>query len=476
MPSYEGADEPEHLRYIEAVRNDANIHPVDRENPRRHGIEVYQPPLYYQLTAAASRLFPFVMANYIPVNADKNPNFPFLVHGRPGAIFPFTPPEKTLRYVRALSAALGLAALWIFSKILQRTIPDAPQWRILLLMTFILWPNNIRSFSVVSNDALAYTLSLALVLAAFHLIQSPKPTWKQGLALGVLTGLGLATKMTVLVTVMVLCPLFFIDIAQKPHRAKGYVKILPALTTPVALLCMPFMLTHYRWYGNLSGGTLHDILVPSVLRPIPLSFPDVAANLLQVIPQRFLVDLCWQSFTFPVVSILLFSIWFLPIFILVVRYFTSNTKEFSSEDRQSLLLAVSALFVMCALMVWISSRYVHMQVRHTWALWPLTLLAIPLVFKNSPIFYGHEKHRVFKLVLIGWGIVLLAVNIRVFHGFVQIHEPVREISGPDRNYFSIIEDFANGPPELSAYFYHTGKKPSVATGKIHLKRNHDQTF
>ena len=49
MPAFEGADEPEHLRYIEAVYNGEKIHPIDRSDPRRYGIEVYQPPLYYHL-------------------------------------------------------------------------------------------------------------------------------------------------------------------------------------------------------------------------------------------------------------------------------------------------------------------------------------------------------------------------------------------------------------------------------------------
>ena len=108
MPAFEGADEPEHLRYIEAVYNQEKIHPEDPSDPRRFGIEVYQPPLYYHVAALVAKAFPVVFPDHLAINPDKNPKFPFLVHDMPGEIFPFDAVGKTLRLFRVLSLLAGV--------------------------------------------------------------------------------------------------------------------------------------------------------------------------------------------------------------------------------------------------------------------------------------------------------------------------------------------------------------------------------
>ena len=106
-PAFEGADEPEHLRYIEAVYTGERIHPVIPSSPRRHGIEVYQPPLYYHMAALVARVLPVAFPDYLPINPDKNPNFPYLVHDRPSDIFPYDICGRSLRLFRTISLLFG---------------------------------------------------------------------------------------------------------------------------------------------------------------------------------------------------------------------------------------------------------------------------------------------------------------------------------------------------------------------------------
>jgi hypothetical protein len=151
MPAFEGADEPEHLRFIEAVFDGEDIHPIHRDNPRRYGIEVYQPPLYYYIAAFAAKLFPVAFPKHLAINPEKNPNRPFLVHDIPGEVFPFDPPRKTLRFFRILSALFGIVGFVILAQILHVSMPRNPQGTNIVLLVAALWPNNLQMSSLVSN-------------------------------------------------------------------------------------------------------------------------------------------------------------------------------------------------------------------------------------------------------------------------------------------------------------------------------------
>ena len=165
MPAFEGADEPDHLQYIEAVFHGKKIHPVDPSDSRRHGIQVYQPPLYYHVAAFAARFFPAVFPSHLAINPDKNPNRPFLVHDHPGEAFPFDPPRRSLRFFRMISVLFGISAFVIFARILRLIMPENPHGASVVLLVAALWPNNLQILSVVSNDDLVYLLSLGLILA-----------------------------------------------------------------------------------------------------------------------------------------------------------------------------------------------------------------------------------------------------------------------------------------------------------------------
>ena len=56
LPSFEGPDESEHARYVQAFAEGGDVHPVDPDAPRRWGYQVHHPPLYYAIAGGAAPL------------------------------------------------------------------------------------------------------------------------------------------------------------------------------------------------------------------------------------------------------------------------------------------------------------------------------------------------------------------------------------------------------------------------------------
>jgi hypothetical protein len=413
MPAFEGADEPDHLRYIEAAFEGEKVHPIDPSRPRQYGIEVYQPPLYYHLAATVARVLPVVFSDYLAINPDKNPRFPFLVHDDPGEIFPFDPPRRTLRFFRALSVLFGIAAFVVFARILHLLMPENPRGANIILLVAALWPNNLQVFSVVSNDGLVFLLSLGLVLAVLNCIKVNRPSWKQGLFVGIIFALGLLTKMTILLTAAALSCVVLLDSILDRRRGAAYLKVLPAVFLPVLLLAGPFVISRIIWYGDPTGQELLKILTPAWIRPSPRSFVATAQAMWEILPGRFLADLCWQQLNLPLISLQLFVLWALFNLAMGIRATFLGFNKRPSKEVLHAVLVLSSFVCMFVVLYRISANWVGMQFRHVWNLWPMTLLAPHFAIHGLKFLKRVNKERILNMIFVALMLLLIPTNCLV---------------------------------------------------------------
>lgn len=462
MPAFEGADEPDHLRYIEAVFEREKVHPVDQATPRRYGIEVYQPPLYYHIAAFAGKIYPVAFPDHLAINPAKNPNRPYLVHDHPGEVFPFDPPRRTLRFFRTLSLLLGIVSFVIFARILRLIMPGNPQGACIILLVAALWPNNLQVFSVVSNDALAYPFNLILILALLHTLKADRPSWKHGLVVGVTLALGILSKMTILLTAVALFPVLVFDLILDRRRGKLYLRLLPAVLLPVFLLCGPLVISRTIWYGSPTGEGLHNFLVPGVIRQTPLSFDPLVHAMVRILPGRFLADLCWQQLTLPFISLQVFVLWFALNAIMAIRMALPDLKKLSREEILHRILVLSSFAFMFIGLYRISANYVHIQIRHVWNLWPVTLLAPYFAIKGLKFLKRVNRATILSIVFAGLMVILVPVNFLILYNYVLMYKPIERVSRPDLDYFTFSDYFAQSPYKASAYIDSTGLADVIA--------------
>ena len=455
MPAFEGADEPEHLRYIEAVFKGEKVHPVDRANPRRYGIEVYQPPLYYHMAAIAARLFPVVFPNHLAINPDKNPHRPYLVHDHPGEVFPFDPARKTLRYFRTLSLLLGIVSFILFAQMLHLVMPENPQCAGIILLLATLWPNNLQVFSVVSNDSLVYLFNLTLILALLHTLKADRPSWKHGLLIGATLALGILSKMTILFTIAAFFPVFVFDLILDRNRVRVYLKMLPAVLLPILLLAGPFVISMTIWYESPTGEGLHNLLVPGVIRQATLSCAAVFHAMARILPRCFLADLCWQQLTLPFVSPQLFMLWFSLNIIMAIRMALPGFRKLTRQEILHRVLVLSSFAFMFIGLYCISTNYIHMQIRHVWNLWPITLLAPYFAIKNLKCLQYVNRKTILSIVFASLMIILISANFLILYKYVIMYKPREGVSRPDLDYFIFSDNFAQSPQKASEYLNST---------------------
>ena len=471
MPSFEGADEPEHLRYIEAVYKGEKVHPVDPSDPRRFGIEVYQPPLYYYFAAYVAKPFPVVFPENLSINPHKTRHAPYLVHDGIGEIFPFDSVHSTLRFFRLLSVLFGIISFIMFGRILFLIMPQNPDGRAIFLLLAALWPNNLQISSVVSNDSLCYLLSMAMVLTTLIIIKTSRPSWKHGIALGFIVALGILTKMTTMIVVAALFPIIVFDLVMDRSRWKDYLRLISAVLLPAILIAGPYIVFNIISYGSPTGENLLRILTPSFARPSPLPLSEVLAAMGSMLPDRFLADLCWQSFTLPVISSQLFVLWLSFNLLMALRVLTIKSSKSNRHEILFVAMIMSFFLFMFIALYRIFVDWVGMQVRHVWNLWALTLLAPYFAVKDLKVLKSVNKKPILMITLTGLTPLFVLINFLVIYNFILIYQPTERISKPDLDYATFIDVYADNIERSWAYLETSGSKDITAYRDYFQKRD-----
>lgn len=183
-PLYEGFDEPNHLGVIAYVQHMG-------EAPRMPSLlfEAVQPPLYYFVGAAVCGVAGLSPSPHPVPRSMGDPGLAFYHHGH-------DPAEGTIRWLRFMDSLLGGVTLILVFLVAVTIFPG--RWSIALGSTAVaaFIPQFIFVHSLVNNDALANTVSAALLLGCTLMVMGPTRRRRLGGAAvaGLCLGLGLLTK------------------------------------------------------------------------------------------------------------------------------------------------------------------------------------------------------------------------------------------------------------------------------------------
>ena len=213
----------------EAEAIDEGVFPAPpREDPADRGLagrsyEAFQPPLYYLVAAA-----------------------------------PFAAGGDHMAKVRVLRL-LGVGCLLVAASLLWRLARGSPAV-FAVALTFLLWPGVVVRTVTVSNAALELPLALAALLAA-RAAHERRDGRLLALA-GALVGLGLLTRLALVVLVPLLAVVALLHVRRGGRRATAAL----ALALP-ALLLAPWIASNVERYGAPTASALVREMQDPVLNP-----------------------------------------------------------------------------------------------------------------------------------------------------------------------------------------------------------------
>lgn len=203
-PLYESTDELRHVRYVRHIVTYRNL-PVQRPGEPR--AQSHHPPLYYALGALVSSWVPvekevyyqppenpFWAYRYWEVGSDNKNQY---LHG-PEESFPFQGITLAVYLVRWMTVLIGGGVVWLTYEIGKEAFPDEPVLALGGSALVAFNPQFLYLSGAVNNDVPAALFGAAVLLACLRLVRSGT-TLKTDVVLGVLFGLGLLTKVHLVV-------------------------------------------------------------------------------------------------------------------------------------------------------------------------------------------------------------------------------------------------------------------------------------
>lgn len=177
LPYHIGFDSPDHLAYVKYVQEHRAL-PLPTE-----GYEMYQPPLYYAIAAAALSVCGSSIDTHLSVFV-----------------------------LRLLNAIFGIAQFILVHLSLRLLFPTriALQWIGLLVAAFL--PMHLYLSHYVTNEMLVATLITAALYFGLRLLGSENPSMWQSVWVGLFMGAAMLTK----ATGILLLPILVMAIATKP--------------------------------------------------------------------------------------------------------------------------------------------------------------------------------------------------------------------------------------------------------------------
>ena len=206
VPAWQAPDEPAHYNYVHELASTGQF-PVLRmgdydeaylEQLKSKGFppslpihpvryEAHQPPLYYLLASAVFRLT-----------------------------------QGQLLFLRLFSVALGAIFVVLTYEIVRQIYPQRAALRLAAAAFVAFLPMHVAMAASVNNDALAEVLLAGILLLSIRyvkrwLLGPGQPGWLQALALGLLLGLALVTKVSAYVAIPVVLAALFIAWYETRH-------------------------------------------------------------------------------------------------------------------------------------------------------------------------------------------------------------------------------------------------------------------
>ncbi|MFQ5417225.1 MAG: DUF2142 domain-containing protein [Myxococcota bacterium] len=257
VPVFEAPDEPFHLGYVNFLLEHRSL-PNQLDENHRVFREGHQPPLFYALAAVWT--VPFRGGAPVEVDIARNPrhdlgggrqrDVPYFLHP-PDGPFPTRGDRGAFYALRGLGIALGLVTLCFTFGIARVFLPDE-RWVWVPGALLASLPQFVFVCSSLNSDNLANALAAAGIYLALRWFEEPKRR-RHALWLGVVFGLGIATKKTMLT---LLPPLALAIAWLLAKRADLRMRLIGnagvALTTMVAIGGWVY-LRNRALYGDLLG-------------------------------------------------------------------------------------------------------------------------------------------------------------------------------------------------------------------------------
>jgi 4-amino-4-deoxy-L-arabinose transferase-like glycosyltransferase len=441
-PSFEGPDEPDHTRHVQARAEGWEWPSDDGASWRRWGYQIHQPPLYYSLMAGYSRLVRPAFPEAIAINMGQNPRFPFIRHDAKGERFPWSGVHAGLRWLRLPSLLFGLLTGLLVLRLGALLFPEDRHARVLLFALTLLIPNMLQVFATVTNEGLLVLLSMAgLVPAVATLQREGRPSaWL--LLGGVALGLAVLTKLSAGLAIAAALGVLSLA-AALDGRWLRHLRAAALLLGPAALLGGSLLLANQIEFGDPTRDALHRSMMPAFAHASPAPLVSIFAATGRRLPPSFVADLCWHSVSLPTLGYALFACWALGVVACVALAARPGVPV---RRRVALLVApLTALLAACFLVA-VGRQWASLQVRHVLCVWPLLMLAPVLAFTRLDSFWARWRPWLSS----GFVVALVCTNLFLLWGFRAFHQPAARQT-PDRDYHTFMYTFGGDRAAGSEY-------------------------
>ena len=283
VPLGEAPDEADHYAYVVYIGTQGNLPVGPTVTQGKH------PPLYHGLGALLTA-WTGLDFNFLRANPDTQhgphaiyPNH--FIHTRLED-FPWRGGALAMHILRLFSALLSTVTVWGVYALARAVAPARPRLALAAAGFAGFLPGFLFSSGAVSNDNLAAALGTLILLLALRIYRGGW-TNRRGLTLGVLLGLGLLSKVSVLALWPVAALAVFL--AQPARRAERPTDLgawsWPARIgatmlslAPAGLIAAPWLLRNYILYHDLLGWPLVRATVDVRQGPVDFSVLVWLAN------------------------------------------------------------------------------------------------------------------------------------------------------------------------------------------------------
>ena len=269
-PLYEAPDELRHVRYVRHISQYRSL-PVQRgDGPRAQS---HHPPLYYALGALLSswvsveedvyyqpRENPFWAYRYWEVGSDNKNQY---VHG-PHTSLGFLPVpqlggiELVVYIVRWMTVLMGGVVVWLTYSLGSRVFPDRPGLALGGAALVALNPQFLYLSGAVNNDVPAAVWGAAALLVSVGVVQDGLKR-RTSFILGLLVGLGLLTKIHLMVLVGPI-ELALAAAAWRQRDWRGFLEANGLILGSAALIAGWWFVRNQVLYGDPLGVSVHSEL------------------------------------------------------------------------------------------------------------------------------------------------------------------------------------------------------------------------
>jgi 4-amino-4-deoxy-L-arabinose transferase-like glycosyltransferase len=379
IPLGEAPDEVPHFTYIRYLARHRSLPATTEEH------EAFQPPLYYALGAVVSFWIEDEPGANFAIRANAqydvaDPRAPknVLLHTA-DEDWPFRGWALAWHLVRLLSIAFGAITVWSVFQLGRVLFPDQPAIGLTMAALTAFTPQFLFLSAVVNNDNAAIAISALILWQVAALLHDPRPllSWKRSTALGLLLGVGLLSKASLIALVPVVGLAVLIAGLRQQDSTGG--KRLASIAGHLALafglaviLAGWYFVRNWVLFGDPLGWAF--TLQVSALREAPLSWEVLA----------WLFRGLYRSFWLGWIGIQLDGIlyWIIGAICLVglvgfVAWLTRRWNAIRVATRWTLaLLGLHALITLASLLRWTATVLGTDQARLIYPLLPTVMLVI----------------------------------------------------------------------------------------------------